>query len=259
MKTGKGFIFLLGAAIGGAAASTITYFICRKKYLEISNSEKKSLEDYIERLENERLTKTLRYSSDSVKGEDEKESGNSEDSRNVSSYSDRKKNIKEMQAKHTYVDYTAYAKNVSENSEASGYSHVDELYEKIAAENEHPVDSDEDEDNTPESQEEREMREAEEWSKRANSDKKPFLINSMEYDSTGYLDTINLYYYMEDGTLATEDDELIDDISSYVGDCLDTSGFKKDEEITDIYIRNYKMGSDYWVTKMPGKFSEYDY
>ena len=64
---------------------------------------------------------------------------------------------------------------------------------------------------------------------------------------------MTLYYYVDDGTLVTEDDEIIVDIDTVVGNLLDE--FKSNEEEL-IYIRNYFLETDYEVYKIFSSFDE---
>ncbi len=75
---------------------------------------------------------------------------------------------------------------------------------------------------------------------------------SKEYE---IYDKKTLYYYADDDTLVTEDDEIIVDVYTVVGNLLDEYDFKTNEEET-IYIRNYFLETDYEVIKVCGSFDE---
>lgn len=76
-----------------------------------------------------------------------------------------------------------------------------------------------------------------------------------EYDGRGIYDKIDLYYYVGDDTLASEDEEIIDNIEHTVGDCLDKFGFRKNDE-GEIYVRNFYTMTDYRITKMFAEFGD---
>ena len=63
-----------------------------------------------------------------------------------------------------------------------------------------------------------------------------------------------LIFYDEDGVLATEDGETIDDPEDMVGDWFSTSDFVKNRFIDSIYIRNFDYGVDYEIVKSPGGY-----
>ena len=85
--------------------------------------------------------------------------------------------------------------------------------------------------------------------------RKPKLIkeDTFEYDGRNIYDKIDLYYYTGDDVLASEDEEVIDNVDHTVGDCLDKFGFRENDE-GEIYVRNFYTMTDYRITKMFAEF-----
>lgn len=86
--------------------------------------------------------------------------------------------------------------------------------------------------------------------------RKPKFITEdvFEYDGRDIYDKADLYYYVYDDTLATEDEEIIDNEEHTVGNCLDKYGFRNSDE-GEIYVRNFYTMTDYRITKMYASFS----
>lgn len=87
--------------------------------------------------------------------------------------------------------------------------------------------------------------------------RKPKLIkeDTFEYDGRDIYDKIDLYYYVDDDVLASEDEEIVDNIEHTVGNCLDKFGFRNNDE-GEIYVRNFYTMTDYRITKMFTAFGE---
>jgi hypothetical protein len=81
------------------------------------------------------------------------------------------------------------------------------------------------------------------------SNKKPKLIKGEEYGEIFTYTQNTLYFYRDDGVLATDDDEIIEDPEEILGDALDKYGFRDNTEPA-IYVRNYKLETDFEVLKM---------
>lgn len=235
-------IFLSGAIVGGGIGTLVTYKITAKKFMKISDERVKSLEDYIERLQSERLSHDLQYvqESDSDEGSD---SGDNEFSEvNLVTDPDGRSRISDIVAQNekTYIRYS----KLSQEGSA-----VDARYEQIAAQLEHPMDSGEDDEY------EREMAEAEEWSEKANSASPPMVIEEHEFGATGYLDEIELYYFTVNKVLTNENEEVIPDPERLIGDTITTSGFDSNDE-RYLYVRNYRTSTDYLIEKIMGSYSD---
>lgn len=119
--------------------------------------------------------------------------------------------------------------------------------EDILVQEEHPMDDDEEPDEAAES------REMETVTEVINKAKAPKIIRADDFGEMPYLDKVELYYYREDGVLATENDEVIHDIQEVVGDCLRKYGFADNDEST-LYVRNLRRGTDYEIIKIDGEF-----
>lgn len=137
--------------------------------------------------------------------------------------------------------------------------------EEEMAENESPseeigaeIEENEDEEETEDDSEvvdpaEEEVKEANYY---AAERRKPKFItaDTFDYEGRGIYDKCDLYYYVYDDVLASEDEEIIDNIEHTVGNCLDKYGFKESDE-GEIYVRNFYTMTDYRITKMFAAFS----
>lgn len=132
-----------------------------------------------------------------------------------------------------------------------------------AAEEEHPVDSDEDEpgDEYFEDSEESEddiLKEAEvnaTLEHEKNKNKPPKIIS---YDAVTelpeYIEQCDLFYYTGDDVLANEAEEELDP-ETFVGDALWKYGFSDNDE-HEIYVMNYALDTCYCVMKVNGAFAD---
>lgn len=255
MKSGvKGFIiFVSGAAAGGSVAAFFVHRWAKKTYLAAADDKVKSLEEYIDRIRNEELASDLGYKEESeVSDGDAGEScgsgnGSVSGGKSDNYISDGKKDAarkvmdhaKKVNLEPDYRDYTQYSKG----SEGKSIDPADYT---------HPVDSDEsgyEEFDEDEYEQARQDALSRSWSEKINSGSKPKIIPFEEYGSTGYLDEVTLYFYQEDGILATEDNEILTDIEAILGDALTKFGFDKNDEKV-IYVRNYSRSTDYEVSKV---------
>lgn len=67
-------------------------------------------------------------------------------------------------------------------------------------------------------------------------------------------DKDTLYYYSENDTLVTEDEELVENENIVIGNCLDKYDFRHSDEDV-IYVRSYNMRTDYEIRKVRSIFS----
>ena len=81
------------------------------------------------------------------------------------------------------------------------------------------------------------------------SNKNPKLIKGEEYGEIFSYDQNTLYFYRDDGVLATDDDEIIENPEEILGDALDKYSFRDNTEPA-IYVRNYKLETDFEILKM---------
>lgn len=84
----------------------------------------------------------------------------------------------------------------------------------------------------------------------------PRLIKAEDYGNNRTLDTVELFYYTDNGVLANEDDEVIAPESAelLLGDALTKYGFTENDE-DYIYVRNEKHGCDYQITKIHAPYN----
>lgn len=130
--------------------------------------------------------------------------------------------------------------------------------------NDHPVDSDEDdapdyyEDSEEEEEETEEMKDLERaldatLDHQANKDKPPKIIS---YDAVAelpaHIEQCDLFYYKDDGILANEAEEELDP-ETFIGDALYKYDFADNDE-TEIYVMNYALDTCYCVTKVNSAF-----
>lgn len=203
-------IFVIGAAVGGATAAPIAWNRAKKK-IETKYSDKvKSLEEYADELDKKLDAEKKAHDLEYVSDE------NAEKIMIKRDELTRKKPEKR--------DYTVFYKKHEEV--------MDEMANRVHPEEDEYVDF-----------------ELKEQSERMSSGKmKPRIIRADEYDDYEFHDKINLFYYTEDGVLATEDYEVVDDPEALLGDALTKYNFIHNDEDT-IYVRNFSRGADYEITK----------
>lgn len=93
---------------------------------------------------------------------------------------------------------------------------------------------------------------------RIKSEEEPYVISIEEFsDEMQHFEKETLLYYMEDGILSDNNDEVIEDISKTIGDeALNSFGMESDDEDI-VYIRNEKMGTDYEVIRQHKSYEEH--
>ena len=125
----------------------------------------------------------------------------------------------------------------------------------------HPVDSDEDDGEAELEEQEKEEELYNEGLKASMMHEmrrveKPKIIKEEDYGNDGTLSQETLMYFAGNDVLVTEDDEEIHDIPLVVGDCLDKFDFRHNDE-KRIFVRNYKLGKDYEITKISSDYIPY--
>lgn len=262
-------IFVIGAAVGGSTATFFTHKWAKKKYIAIAKSEVDSLKEYIEKLRAERICEMSGYSG--------KGSGNGSDADAVEDAAGPdgyRKEKGESQARNSgykgredpnYIPYSQYSKHGngdSWRSEAGKKSKVDEIYDQLAAELEHPSEDDEGgldaEDAYYRSVEIRKIDSAEELSERANSDDSgPVIISFQECGLNPEYDKEDLFFYKEDGVVTNDNEEICAAPEEMIGNCIHDSGFdRNDQEI--LYVRNDRRLTYYAIEKYEYAYSEKD-
>ena len=130
---------------------------------------------------------------------------------------------------------------------------VQNRYEKIAKNynelRQHPVDSDEDEDEPMDNYPIENVR--------TKSNKEPYVISIEEFsEERENFDKVTVYYYQEDDTLCDDNEEVITDVLRFIGsDALTCFGDESDDENV-VYIRNEPMEIDYEVIRLTKSYSE---
>lgn len=267
MKQGvKTFLQIFGGFVaGGGIATAVTYKLTTKKYMKISDERVKSLEEYNEKLQMEILNRDLGYGkveSEDSKGSEGGKNGVSSGS-NVSE-DERLKPYQEVKPDGTV--YTRYSR-ISDSNGVQYKSSVDERYEQIAAELEHPMDDDPEDDDEDDglfgkmTQAEREYEAANrsggDMDKLINSNSLPFVIEEDELGADGFFEVDELYFYAGDGTMLSENEEIMPSPEDVLGNCLDSSGFRNDRN-TLLCVRNPRRSTDYKITKVFHSYSDKD-
>ena len=86
--------------------------------------------------------------------------------------------------------------------------------------------------------------------------RRPKLISAESFDNEyAHFDKKQLYYYVGDEVLATEEEEVIENIDQVIGDALDKYNFRENDEST-IYVRNIDFSTDYEIEKVYSRFSD---
>ena len=262
-------IFVIGAAAGGSTAAFFVHRWAKKKYMAIAKKEVESLKEYIEKLQAERICEMSGYSGKgSSNGSDVVEDG---DAAGPDGY---RKEKGESQARNSgykgredpnYIPYSQDSKHGngdSWRSEAGKKSKVDEIYDQLAAELEHPSEDDESdvdaEDAYYRSVEKRKANSAEELSQRANSDDSgPVIISFQECGLNPEYDKEDLFFYKEDGVVTNDNEEICAAPEEMIGTCIQDSGFDRDSE-KYLYVRNDRRLTYYAIEKYDYAFSEKD-
>lgn len=86
--------------------------------------------------------------------------------------------------------------------------------------------------------------------------RRPRIISSEKYSSLpGNIEQAVMYYYTNDDTLADENEEVIDDPETFVGDCLTKYGFADNDE-TIIFVMNYNLATCYEIQKVEAAWGD---
>ncbi len=88
-----------------------------------------------------------------------------------------------------------------------------------------------------------------------NEGRPPYVIDASDYELTcDYYSKISLHFYISDGIVTTDEDEIVD-IRSLLGDCIVSSGFSdNDDDI--LYVRNDITMADYEIEKLYMAYTE---
>ena len=259
-------IFVIGAAVGGSTAAFFVHKWAKKKYMAIAKSEVESLKEYIEKLQAERIIDMCGYSGNGSgdSGEHDEDAAGPDGYRKEKGESQARNSGYKGREDPNYIPYSQYSKHGngdSWRSEAGKKSKVDEIYDQLAAELEHPSEDDGDvdaEDAYYRSVERRKVNSAEELSQRANSDDSgPVIISFQECGLNPEYDKEDLFFYKEDGVVTNDNEEICAAPEEMIGTCIQDSGFdRNDQEI--LYVRNDRRLTYYAIEKYDYAFSEKD-
>lgn len=122
--------------------------------------------------------------------------------------------------------------------------------ESQAAEEEHPVDDDEDEEAYEIERANAEHKE--------NFNKPPKIISAEEFSNLpAYVETGALYFYHYDNVLVDDDEEEVDE-GMLVGDCLDRFDFRNSKEEEIIFVMNYQIDKAFEIHRVMGSWNSGD-
>lgn len=150
---------------------------------------------------------------------------------------DEKREIKEKLSKN-YEETTNYAA----------------MYKGSAANYEHPVDSDEDEDEDIVEETDDDIALEQTLEHQETKDRSPKIISVEALgDLPPRIDMQTLFFYTDNEVLTNEEDEEIEDPGYFLGDALDKYDFRNNDE-ERIYVLNYATDTCYDVQKVRGLY-----
>lgn len=247
------FAGLVGFAVGGAVAGIATYCISKKKYTDILDRTIDSYEkllDKAEVFEDDVPDEYKRYFSEDNKEKEEEP---------APKFNEEEKEIIREKLRYNREKTTSYASMyqlpIKDIIDAQAEAEKDAKTLSLAEAPDEP----EEEDDIGEEEDEVEksiniFKAAEEV-----KDRKPVLITEEDYNDicdnhSDEWDCDNIFLY-NDGTLAQEDDTIIDDenVESMFGDCLDKYDFKNSSEKT-IFVKCWKLNTVYEIAKINKPF-----
>ena len=83
----------------------------------------------------------------------------------------------------------------------------------------------------------------------------PYVIDASDYELTcSHYSKIDLHYYISDGVVTTDEDEIVD-IRSLLGNCIESSGFSDNGEDL-LFVRNDITMADYEIEKLYMAFTD---
>lgn len=211
-------IFTSGVAAGGLAATLFWREKYRQKYSKEADDKVASMLEYVNRLR-----------------EEDKEGGLSSQKKYTAQSDLRdvdRSNGPSRREERVRVNYSEI------------YSQKHKAEEKLAG-NEYPREESGDERIERETKMKDETKES------------PQIISATNYDTQyTWFDKATLLYYVEDDVLATDDfNDSVDDVEMLVGNTLEESGFKENEE-DELFVRNFSRGTDYAVIKVYGAYAD---
>lgn len=237
----KKFIYILsGMVVGGCIGSVCSFLYLKKSFEE----DEKKLNDDIEKYKSN-MCNACKMRETIV---------NSILKADTDAYEAVLEDVNKTKETGKKVNYSAMA-NGSNKEVANMYNNlasqtVNDIYGRLAEE-EHP------EDDEPVDEDMDDNLNAEDFEKEKKIGPGPKIIKASEYGEDPKLDCKQLIYYTDDETLATEEDEIVDDVSGLIGDALTKYGFINNDEEDSIYVRNERRGADYEIIKVHGSYNYY--
>lgn len=168
---------------------------------------------------------------------------------------------KEFNNKPPMTNYGKYFKDATPEDEKLNLRETirdpkEALIEQDLAESESPEDDEEmDEEEDDEETNEFEMYQINKDHQDAlREGRAPYLIDPGRFEmECAHYSKITLHYYISDGIITTDEDEVIDE-NELLGNCIETSGFADDDEDL-LFVRNDITMADYEIEKMYTQFT----
>lgn len=89
-----------------------------------------------------------------------------------------------------------------------------------------------------------------------NKNKSPRIISEEAYSNLSpSIDQKTLYFYTEDEVLTDENEEMLDDPETFVGDALTKYGFNESDEMI-IFVMNYALDTCYEIQKIEANWTD---
>ena len=164
----------------------------------------------------------------------------------------KEKKAEKSQQVTTY-DPREWIKNAEEVAAEPAQAHIDILPDP--AETEYPEEGDESDEYTEIIRENYNLgvKSNEEQEKLRAQHSGPYLIDASDFgEYQGIYEEITLYYYVGDGVLTAEDDEVIVNYTEVIGRALDAFT----DDIPALYVRNPGFGADYKIVKVNSAFAD---
>lgn len=230
-------VFTVGAGVGGL----VTNQILKNKYSEMAENEIDEVRTYYREKMREVEDKAYKEARKMVELLEENESTEKKDDNVEEDEEETKKdfNKRRKETKRERVDYAAMFKEQSKPG-------------SDPAESEHPEDDDEDEDLQIFTE-----AESENNLKQRIADDIPYIITQEEFSNEMlFYDKSTITYYSVDDVLVDENEEMISDVDSTVGDTALTSFGEGSNDPDIVYVRNEKISTDFEVIRVFKSYSK---
>lgn len=230
------FTHLVAGIAGGIAGFAVGYFVADKTIGKKCKEQMDEMQEYYQRTdEYERVEHTDRVKR-VKKGAPKAEKEGSEE-KNKGLEADQKP--KKVKKEERPVDYTKFYKEKGDHKKD---------FEQILAENEHPEEDFEEENEAEEDEALDILRQYQE-----NKGKEPVLLEDYGEIPPGYNEEI-LSFYLYSDILVDEEGTIVEDPGRLVGDCLDKTGFADNNDKV-LFVVNHEYATVYEIEKI---FEEYE-